>query len=189
MRQLVLATRRQGYRGLLGRANGGMVVHLGVILIAVGLAASNSYTKAGEFTMNIGDTVEFAGHSFELKDVRDFQEPGRVGIEALISIDGGQAYAPRITKFTEQGMDIATPSVKTGLRKDIYLTLENGSKPSTGVAKVKIFIKPMILWLWIGGLLCGVGTLLAAFPGKNRRKPTDPVSAPVPLDEQVVANG
>ena len=34
LRQLVLATRRQGWRGLVGRANGGMVVHLGVILIA-----------------------------------------------------------------------------------------------------------------------------------------------------------
>src|SRR5262249_31310389 len=39
LRQLVLATRRQGWRGLLGRANGGMIVHLGVITIAVALAA------------------------------------------------------------------------------------------------------------------------------------------------------
>ena len=45
VRQLVLATRRQGWRGLVGRANGGMIVHLGVILIAVALAASNGYTQ------------------------------------------------------------------------------------------------------------------------------------------------
>ena len=185
MRQLVLATRRQGYRGLLGRTNGGMVVHLGVILIAVGLTASNSYTRAGEFTMNKGDTVQFAGHSFQLNDVVDFTAPNRVGIKALVAIDGGQAYAPAISKYTAQGMDVGTPSVKTGLRYDIYLTLENGSKPSTGLAKVKIFIKPLIVWIWVGGLLCGFGTLLAAFPGKHRRRPTDPVSAPVPLEETV----
>ncbi len=183
LRQLVLATRRQGYRGLLGRANGGMVVHLGVILIAVGLAASNSYTRAGEFSMHVGDTVEFAGHSFELKDVVDFTTPRAVGIKALVSIDGGEPYAPAISKFTAQGMDIATPSVRTGLAKDIYLTLENGSKPSTGFAKLKIFIKPMIVWLWIGGFLCLIGTILAAFPGRFRRLATDPVSAPIPLDE------
>jgi hypothetical protein len=35
----------------------------------------------------------------------------------------------------------------------------------------------------VGGLLCGVGTLLAAFPGKHRRRPTDPVSAPVPVND------
>ena len=183
LRQLVLATRRQGVRGLLGRANGGMVVHLGVILIAVGLAASNSYTRAGEFTLKKGESVEFAGHTFELNDVVDFTTSATVGIKALVSIDGGKAYAPAISKFTARGIDIATPSVRTGLARDIYLSLENGSKPSTGVAKMKIIIKPMILWLWVGGLLCGLGTVLAAFPGKHRRRPTDPVSAPVPLDD------
>jgi cytochrome c-type biogenesis protein CcmF len=185
VRQLILATRRQGYRGLLGRTNGGMVVHLGIILIAVALAASNSYTRSAEYTLNKGDTVHFAGHSFRLDDVVDFSNDRQVGIKALVAIDGGAAYAPAITKFTAQGIDVATPSVKSSLAGDIYLTLESGSKPSTGVAKVKIFLKPMIVWLWIGGLLCGAGTLLAAFPGRFRRKPTDPVSAPVPLDEPV----
>ena len=46
--------RRQGWRGLVGRANGGMVVHLGVIIIAMALAASNSYTRVAEFTLQPG---------------------------------------------------------------------------------------------------------------------------------------
>lgn len=181
-RQLVLATRRQGWRGLLGRANGGMVVHLGVILIAVGLAASNSYTRSAEFSMERGETVEFDGRTFTLVDVRDVRDDRSVGVEAAISIDGGQAYEPRITKFTSFGTDIATPSVRAGILEDIYLVVEPGTKASSGVAEVKVFIKPMIVWLWIGGLLCGLGTLLALFPGTTRRRPTDPVSAPVPVD-------
>ena len=183
LRQLALATRRQGYRGLLGRTNGGMIVHLGVILIAVALAASNSYTRSGEFTVAKGDTIEFAGHTFTLVDLTDFNTVRTVGIRAEISIDGGQAYAPAISKYTANGMDIATPSVQTGFAKDIYLTLENGSKPSTGEAKIKVFIKPMVVWLWIGGLLCAFGTILAAFPGRNRRRPTDPVSAAIDLSD------
>ena len=81
-------------------------------------------------------------------------------------------------------MDVATPSVKTGFTKDIYLTIENGSKPSTGAAKLKIFIKPMIVWLWVGGMLCAVGTVLAAVP-----RPATAASPPtrcrrlVPLDD------
>jgi len=187
LRQLALATRRQGYRGLLGRANGGMIVHLGVIMIAVGLAASNSYTRSAEFSMTKGQTVQFAGHTFRLDDVVDFKTDRSVGIKALVTLDGGKAYAPAITKYTAQGMDVPTPSVKTGFAGDIYLSLDNGAKPSTGTAKVKIFIKPLIVWLWVGGMLCAVGTVLAAFPGRFRRNPTDPVSAPIPLDEQVVA--
>jgi len=184
IRQLVLATRRQGYRGLLGRTNGGMVVHLGVILVAVGLAASNGYTRAGEFDMTVGETIQFGGHTFTLEDVRDFEDARSVGITADIAIDGGQAYSPAISKFTAFGMDIATPSVRTGLTEDIYLVIETGSKPSTGEATVKVFIKPMILWLWVGGLLCGLGTVLALFPGRNRRRPTDPTSAPIDLSDE-----
>lgn len=185
IRQLVLAARRQGYRGLLGRTNGGMVVHLGVIMIAVGLAASNSYTHAAEFTVQEGETVSFAGHTFTVVDVYDFSDERSVGIKADVSIDGGQAYTPAISKYTSFGMDVATPSVKSSFVKDIYLTVENGTKPSTGTAKLKVFVKPMVMWIWIGGLLCGVGTVLAAFPGRNRRRPTDAVSAPVPLEEEI----
>ena len=42
----------------------------------------------------------------------------------------------------------------------------------------------MILWIWVGGLLCGVGTVLAAFPGRHRRRGTEAVSAPIPLDDE-----
>ena len=45
LRQVVLATRRQGWRSLVGRTNGGMIVHLGVVLIAVAFAASNAYRR------------------------------------------------------------------------------------------------------------------------------------------------
>ena len=184
IRQLALATRRQGYRGFLGRTNGGMVVHLGVIMVAVALAASNSYTHAGEFTVGVGETVQFAGHTFTVTDVYDFTDARSVGVKADVSIDGGQAYTPAISKYTAFGMDVSTPSVKSSFVKDIYLTIEAGTKPSAGVAKLKVFVKPMVMWLWIGGMLCAFGTVLAAFPGRNRRRPTDAVSAPVPLEEE-----
>ncbi len=63
LRHVVLATRRQGWRGLVGRTNGGMIVHVGVVLIAVALAASNAYVRQGEFTLAPGQSVEFAGHT------------------------------------------------------------------------------------------------------------------------------
>src|SRR5204862_5255418 len=62
LRQLVLSGRRQGWRGLLGRANGGMVVHLGVVVIAVAFAASNSFGHRAEFTLTDGQSARLAGH-------------------------------------------------------------------------------------------------------------------------------
>ena len=180
-RQLVLATRRQGWRGLVGRANGGMIVHLGVILIAVALAGSNGYTRVGEFTLVQGTPVTFSGHTFELIEVVDFETERSRGLKAQVSIDGGQAYAPALTRFTNMGVDIGTPSVKTGLRYDIYLTLERAADAGATEAQIKIFIKPMIVWMWIGGGLMAIGTVLAAFPGK-RRRPTSPTSALIEIE-------
>ena len=184
LRQLVLATRRQGLRGLVGRANGGMVVHIGVILVAVALGASNSYTHSQELTLKKGEVATFGGHTFELVGFTETQDTRKTSISAQVSIDGGQAYAPAVSKYLSMGMNIGTPSVKSGFAKDIYLTLEPPVKPSGDSAKIKVFIKPMILWLWIGGGLMGLGTLLSVFPGA-RRRPTDPTSAPVPEAETV----
>jgi cytochrome c-type biogenesis protein CcmF len=179
LRQLVLATRRQGWRGFVGRANGGMVVHIGVILIAVALAASNSYTHSQELSLKKGVVANYGGHTFELIGFRETTDDRRTEIAALVSIDGGQAYAPAVSKFKAMGMNIGTPSVKTSFAYDLYLTLEPPVKASSDAAKIKVFVKPMVMWLWIGGGLMGIGTLLSAFPGR-RRRPTDPTSARVP---------
>jgi cytochrome c-type biogenesis protein CcmF len=176
LRQVVMATRKQGLRGLVGRTNGGMIVHVGVILIAVALAASNSFTHSQELFLKTGTPAYFSGHSFELIKIVEETTDRAISVKAMISIDGGQAYAPAITKFTKVGMNIGTPSVKTGVRGDIYLTLEPPVKQDSGEAHIKVFIKPLLVWLWIGGFLMALGTLLAAFPGR-RRKPTDATSA------------
>ncbi|MEI6199440.1 MAG: heme lyase CcmF/NrfE family subunit [Actinomycetota bacterium] len=179
LRQLVLATRRQGLRGLLGRANGGMVVHIGVIMIAVALAASNSYTHSQEIELKQGSVATFSGHTFELTGFSTDTNARRTVVAAIVKVDGGKSYSPAITKFKSMGTNIGTPSVKSTFVNDIYLTIEPPVKMSSKSAKIKVFIKPMVMWLWIGGGLMGIGTLLAAFPGR-RRKPTDATSALVP---------
>jgi cytochrome c-type biogenesis protein CcmF len=179
LRQVVLATRRQGWRGMVGRANGGMIVHLGVIVIAVALVASNSYTRSATINLPVGESTAWAGHTFELQRVRQVQDDRVKAIKADVLLDGERTYAPAITTYLRQGIDVATPSVRTGLRGDVYLTLERGATPGASEATIRVFIKPLIVWLWIGGLLMAAGTVLAAFPGKRRRRPTDPVSAPV----------
>ena len=178
LRQVVLATRRQGLRGLVGRANGGMIVHLGVILIAVSLGASNSFSKSQELSLVTNVEAQFSGHTFELRDVVEVRDDRSISVKALVLVDGKKIYAPAITKYTRIGMNVGTPSVRTSLTTDIYLTLEPPVRQDSNEARIKVFIKPMIMWLWIGTALMAIGTVLAAFPGR-RRKPTEPTSAPV----------
>jgi cytochrome c-type biogenesis protein CcmF len=184
LRQLVLATRRQGSRGLVGRANGGMIVHLGVILIAVALVASNSYTRSATLALEVGREQEWGGHTFALQGVRETRDERTQVVVADVLLDGDRVYRPANTKYLRIGQDIGTPSVRTGLANDVYLTLEPGAEPGADSATIRVFVKPLILWLWIGGAVMAIGTLLAAFPGSRRRRPTDPVSAPVAIKER-----
>lgn len=177
-RQLVLATRRQGWRGLVGRANGGMIVHIGVIVICMALAASGSFTRSQEFVLSTGETASFAGHTFEFVEFRTSADARTSTVSAAVRIDGDQIYEPARHLFLQSGQQVGTPSVRTSWTHDIYLTLEGTVRESSGEARIKVFIKPMIMWLWVGGALMAIGTVLSAFPGK-RRSPTDPTSASI----------
>ena len=81
LRQIVLAVRRNRWRGLVGRTNGGMIVHLGVVVVAVAFAASQSYVRQAEFDLEAGQEATFAGHEIVYlgSAVVDPREPHRAG--------------------------------------------------------------------------------------------------------------
>ena len=186
-RQLVLATRRQGLRGLVGRANGGMLVHIGVILIAVALAASNSYTHSATLTIGRGETVEWSGHSFEFVGVSTEVTARADVVMADVLLDDTKVYAPAVTTYLQQGMTVPTPSVRTGWTSDVYLTIDGNDPPATDADEVvlRVFVKPMVLWLWIGGAVMAIGTVLSALPSRRSRRPTDPTSALITSGQHV----
>ncbi|MDP9403771.1 MAG: heme lyase CcmF/NrfE family subunit, partial [Actinomycetota bacterium] len=169
LRQLVLSSRRQGWRGLIGRANGGMVVHLGVIVIAVAFAASSSYGQRAELRLSPGESATVAGHRLTYLGSRTVQHPNRRAVVADVRIDGGEVYRPALNGFRFATQAIGTPSVRTGLREDVYLTLVAAPRGPGGEAVVGVVVQPLVVWLWIGGGLMAVGTLMAAVPGRRRR--------------------
>src|SRR5213078_4529017 len=91
-----------------------------------------------------------------------------------------------LNQFPFASQAIGTPSVKTGPTEDVYLTLVASPKNPGDPAVIGVVVQPLIAWLWIGGLVMLLGTALAAWPGRRRRRPTDPASAALPdLDERV----
>jgi cytochrome c-type biogenesis protein CcmF len=176
LRQVVLASRRQGWRGVMGRTNGGMIVHLGVVVIAVALAASGSYDTERELTMEVGDTASVAGHEIAYLGARTVEQPNKTSVRARVSVDG-DVHEPAINRFTVSQQAIGTPSVATSLSQDVYLSLQQAPADDAGqTMTVRVIVQPLVTWLWIGGGIMAVGTALAAFPGR-RRNPLDPTSA------------
>jgi cytochrome c-type biogenesis protein CcmF len=178
VRQVVLASRRQGWRGIVGRTNGGMIVHIGVVVIAVALAASSSYDTTRELTMDVGDTATVAGREITYVGPRTVEEPNKLSTRARVSVDG-QIYEPAINRFGAalDGMAVGTPSVATSPIRDVYLALVDApDADNADRIGLRVVVQPLVMWLWIGGAIMAVGTILAAFPGR-RRNPIDPVSS------------
>ncbi len=183
-------TRHVGlWRGVAGRTNGGMVVHLGVVVLAVGIIAATTYRHQTEMALAPGQVVHFDGHSFEFESLRTVSVPSKQSDEALVKVDGGGVFKPAITSFGSALSTVGTPAIDSGLFGDVYLTFDaiggqhnvSGNQPianlPTGSIAVGVVIEPLLAWLWAGGLLIGLGGVLALVPG-SRRKATDPVSAP-----------
>jgi len=175
IRQIALATRRQGWRGFVGRTNGGMIVHLGVVMIAVAFAASQSYAKDAEFTLLEGESGVVGGHEVTYLGLTSEDLPEKTIIRAEVQIDGGQIYEPSLSQFVFGSQAIGAPSVRTGPLEDVYLALLTVPDEPGDPIVLRVIIQPLVIWLWIGGGVMAFGTILAGFPGK-RRRPTDPVS-------------
>ncbi|HKE73888.1 MAG TPA: heme lyase CcmF/NrfE family subunit [Acidimicrobiales bacterium] len=179
LRQVVLATRRQGWRGLVGRTNGGMIVHLGVVMIAVALAASSSYATERELTMKEGDRASVGGHEIEYLGGHTVELSNKTSVRARVRVDGDRVFEPAINRFPAGEQSIGTPAVDTSPIEDVYLSLVKApGDDDAQTVGLRVVVQPLIMWLWIGGLVMALGTLLAAYPGR-RRNPIDPVSAPV----------
>ncbi len=178
MRQVVLATRRQGWRGFVGRTNGGMIVHLGVIVLVMAYVSSTSFQVERERTFNPGDKITIQGHTIEYLGSKVDVQSNKTVVSARVKIDGGQVYEPALNTFRFGSQAIGTPSVRSSAIDDVYLSLVTGPN-GTDAVTLRVIIEPLAIWMWIGGGLIAFGTFLAAFPGGRRRNPLDPVSSPV----------
>ena len=166
-----------GWRGMVGRANGGMIVHIGVVLIAVGLAAATAFGQHGEVHLRPGQSAGFDGHTVEFVGTTTVSSSSHSEFRAALRVDGGTVYYPAISQFGAGSTPVGTPAIDSTVLHDVYLTIDNIPDKGT-VWTFGVVVQPLVMWLWLGGSLIVVGSVLSAIPGR-RRRPTDPVSAPV----------
>jgi cytochrome c-type biogenesis protein CcmF len=191
IRQLVLAARaahRHGtgrWRGLVGRANGGMVVHIGVVVIAVALAAATSLAHRGEVTLRPGTSTTIDGQRITFEKLVDVRSPARTATEARVLVDGHGPYLPAVSQYGTGTDPVGTPAIDSNIFHDVYLTIDRLPAAAGGPVSIGVIVQPLVVWLWVGGAILVLGSLLALVPCR-RRRPTDPVSAPVPAVADLV---
>ena len=128
-----------------------------------------------------GQTATVGGHEVTYLSVSTVAEQDKTVTRARVAVDGGKVYEPALSTFPGFGNPIGTPSVRTSWKDDVYLQILALPEADGDPITLRIIVRPLIVWLWIGGIIMALGTMLAAFPGR-RRVPTMPVSARVHED-------
>ncbi len=154
------------------RRFGSMVVHFGVIIVALGVVGSGGYRVDEQVKIEFGKSIDFQG--YELKAIDKFMErtPGRITAGAEVEVwkaDNKLAtLRPRINVFTDdrqdRGQPIPTPDVLYRPMHDIYLNVSGTVGPEQDFVVLRLVQSPLIAWIWLGGLIMFIGTIYALLP-------------------------
>jgi cytochrome c-type biogenesis protein CcmF len=165
------------------RLYGGLVVHVGVVIAAVAIASSSAYSTKREVRLAEGQSATVRGYTLTYAGSHSERSGQKNTVSADIRVrrsgDDLGTYAPAISTFPNASQGIGTPSVRTGFREDVYLTLVS-SPNEQGRVTVGVAVNPMVLWLWVGGGVMAFGTLVALSPSLRRR--TRPVPEHVAVE-------
>jgi cytochrome c-type biogenesis protein CcmF len=153
------------------RRFGSMVVHLGVIVIALGVMGASAYRSDQQLRIDFGQSATFG--AFELTAVRPFveQTPRRISAGAEIEVQrGGRTLTtlrPRINNFGT-GQNVPAADVLYGPWGDLYLNVVSVVDPEADFVVLRVVQSPLVTWIWMGGVLLALGTGYALTPQGTR---------------------
>ncbi len=154
------------------RRYGGYVVHLGIVLLFVGFAG-NAFNRDVIADLNPGESVRIGPWSVTLQELPGGETPvyDWLGARLLLSKHDEPIgiYQPR--RQLDRATGQATSEVRrhATFREDIYLVFSGLT--DSGQATIHVYRNPLVRWVWIGGLVMFLGTLLTLLPGRLPARP------------------
>lgn len=157
------------------RRYGGYLVHAAVLVIAVGVVGSQAYVTEREVTVRPGEQVRIG--RYVLVYERLWSEPGaraQVTAASLRVLNGGHAAGTLTVRrlfYPRYQQPLSRPAIRSTLQEDLYVVLAAVAEDGRSVA-FRLWINPLVRWIWLGGVLFTLGTLVAAWPDPRRRTRT-----------------
>ncbi len=149
---------------------GGYIVHLGVVFYFIGFTG-NAFNIEVESTLNPGESLQAGMYSFVYNDYQQIQRPNHTAqIVELSVLKNGRSYG---TLYPEKRMSFRSSQPNTEVdiiqtwREDLYATLA-GITSEQGAATIRIYVNPLVRWIWIGGAILAFGTIIAMLPTRLR---------------------
>jgi len=143
----------------------GMVLaHLGCAVSIAGMASDAAFTKENMVAMAANETKEVGPFAVTLLGVRERPGPNYQILEAVLSVSKGGAgkpfeMTPQLHAFTDPQMVTNQAAISTFWNGQLYLTLGENSDGSQYL--MRMWWKPFVTLIWLGGILIALGGLLA----------------------------
>ena len=151
------------------RRYGGYVVHFGIVVLFIGFAGQAFDVDIQE-EVRMGDVITFRQYDLRVESLRSERNANYESITAVIGLyEHGEKVA---VMYPERRFYIASeqastePSIRSTLREDLYV-IYAGTSPDGTRAILQVYLNPLVMWVWLGGIIMGLGTMIALLPNKR----------------------
>ncbi|MCS6826844.1 MAG: heme lyase CcmF/NrfE family subunit [Caldilinea sp.] len=159
-----------------GRRYGGYIVHLGIVMIGVAVIGNEFYQQSLSVTLARGESAQIGRYELVYDGMVSERKSNRIEYHALLNaynLDSGRRVGVITPQRNIYDKTPDMPTSEVGLHvtpfEDVYVVL-NGWESGGASATFTIYINPLTLWMWIGGVVLVVGTLIAAWPHPTQRR-------------------
>ncbi len=148
------------------RRYGGYIVHVGVVVIVVGLAGA-AFNREQEKELGYGEKMSIGPYTLTCRSYTQDDNANYRSEWAIIDV--AKNGTPIATMFPERRFYKASQQMATmvanrsTLREDLYLVYE-GMNQESGRPILKAHLNPLVMWIWVGVLIVLFGTVVALFP-------------------------
>ncbi|GBF04612.1 cytochrome c assembly protein [Deinococcus aerius] len=170
LRERAAARRGSGFLGLVReqpRRYGAYLAHVGLVVIALGIAFSGAYRQDAQTTLKVGAApTKLLNETLALQGTRlDTKPYGRSQV-ARVLIDG-RPFEAKLNTYVQGGNSaFAAPAVRYGVLGDTYLVVTAFDEQGRW-ASVRLIESPLVSWIWWGTLIVVLGAGLTLVPPKR----------------------
>lgn len=156
------------------RRYGGYLIHLGVVVLLVGIAVHVAFKQEIRTSLSVGESAEVGGYTLTLRSLSEEQRVDRYSLVAtmVVSDGSGRTYG-EIRAEKNVYVNQEQPTTEVGIRsdpaRDLYVILESGD-PVEQIASFALLVNPGVFWVWVGALIVLGGGVLVAWPGRAPAK-------------------
>ncbi|WP_420628687.1 heme lyase CcmF/NrfE family subunit [Candidatus Leptofilum sp.] len=157
------------------RRYGGYWIHLGVIVMAFGIIGVEIFQEQTQIRLSVGETATLGRYEMTFLGATRYPGPDDLLItEATVDVyDNGRFVGqlnPRTELYTRTNQPMTIPNARSTVAEDFYVLMINWEPTSADEATFRIYLNPLINWVWAGGFIFVLGTLIAAWPDPSAQR-------------------